>query len=326
MVNKPPPNDTQNKPAQKKPTDSNQPTNRKAADEKSKNNKQPTTKAQTSKTQKSIPSASHDQIHHEDSIDLTENDLNDDFTEVKKVKIIKQSTLLIGSSLLKNVKVSDLNKSTAVRTFPRATIDTIKSKLSEYTLDYYSISKTIILLVGGNDAENGTDLETFAAKYEQLLNSLLADDHHVSIDGLLPGVTVDLSAYNIKLRQLCDACDTKFVENYQNFLLASGELPESYYSRDKAHLNNYGTRKLLSNIDKVHRVTAQSQAAVPNRSGCMYRPAYRANTGKGRPGNNNSNNRPSKYCHICICMRYGHATHECWFNGRNEGWSMRQPR
>ena len=51
------------------------------------------------------------------------------------MKIIKQSTLLIGSSLLKNVKVGDLNKSTAVRTFPRATIDTIKSKLSEYNLD-----------------------------------------------------------------------------------------------------------------------------------------------------------------------------------------------
>ena len=69
---------------------------------------------------------------------------------------------------------------------------------------------------------------------------------------------VDLSVYNNKLQQLCDACDMEFVENYQNFLLASGELPESYYSRDKVHLNNYGTRRLLSNIEKVHRVTEQS--------------------------------------------------------------------
>ena len=164
----------------------------------------------------------------------------------------------------------------------------------------------------------------FAEKYELLLNSILSDDHHVIVAGLLSRETVDLSAYNNKLRQLCDACDTEFVENYQNFLLASEELPESYYSRDKVHLNNYGTRKLLSNIDKVHRVTTQSQANVPDWSGRMYRPAYRANTGKGRPGNNNSNNIPSQYCHIC--MRYGHATQECWFNGRNEGWSMRQPR
>ena len=146
--------------------------------------------------------------------------------------------------------------------------------------------------------------------------------HRVIVAGLLPRETVDLSAFNSRLRQLCDACDVEFVENYQNFLLASGEIPESYYSRDKVHLNNYGTRKLLSNIDKVHRIVAQSQASVPDRSGRMYRPAYRANTGKSRPGNNN--NRPSKFCHIC--MRNGHATQECWFNGRNEGWSMRQPR
>ena len=126
-------------------------------------------------------------------------------------------TFELGSSLLKNVIVGDLNKSTAVRTFPRATIDTIKSKLSEYNLDN---CKTIILLVGGNDAENGTDLETFAEKYELLLNSLLADDHRVIVVGLLPRETVDLSAFNNRLRQLCDACDVEFVETYQNFLLA----------------------------------------------------------------------------------------------------------
>ena len=78
--------------------------------------------------------------------------------------------------------------------------------------------KTIILLVGGNDAVNGTDLETFAAKYEQLLNSLLADDHRVIVTGLLPRETVDVRPYNNKLRQLRDACDTVFVENFQNFL------------------------------------------------------------------------------------------------------------
>ena len=48
---------------------------------------------------------------------------------------------------------------------------------------------------------------------------------------------------------------------------------------------------------------AQSQATVPDRSGRMYRPAYRTNTGKGRPGNNNSNNRPTKYCHIYLIQK-----------------------
>ena len=181
----------------------------------------------------------------------------------------------------KNVKVSDLNKSTAVKTFPRATIDTINSKLSEYNLEIVRI----ILLVG--DAENGTDLETFTGHYELLVNSLSADDHRVIVAGFLPRETVDLSAYNNKLRQLCDAFDKEFVEIDQNFLLALGELPESYYSRDKVHLNDYGRRKLLSNIDKLHRVMTQSPASVPHRQGRMYHPAYRANAGKGRPANKN---------------------------------------
>ena len=167
-------------------------------------------------------------------------------------------------------------------------------------------------------------------KYELLLNSLLANDHHVVVVGLLPRQTVDLSAYNIKLQQLCDACDTEFVENYDSFLLASGEIAESYYSRDRVHLNNYGTKKLLSIIDKVYRITGQGQSSVRNGSVRTHRSAYRPNGGRSyhpngdrsRPGYSNRNT--SKYCHICV--RNGHSTQECWFNGRNEGWSMSQSR
>ena len=218
---------------------------------------------------------------------------------------------MIGSSLLKNVKVYDLNKSTAVRTSQKATFDAIKSKPSKYNLDN---CKTIILLVGGNDAEMVPTLKHLqkSMSYSLILCwrmfamlLLQAYSHEKQL--------IDLSTNNNRLRQLCDGCGMEFVENYQNFLLASGEISESYYSRDKVHLNSYGTRKLLSTIDKVHRVAAQSQASVPDSSGRMYHPAFRANTGKSRPVNNN--NRPSKFCHIC--MRNGHATQECWFKGRN---------
>ena len=171
-------------------------------------------------------------------VDLTDEDSSNGFTEVKKTRSIKQTTLIVGSSLLKNVKVSDLNRSTAVRTFSGAKIDTIKTKLSEYNLDS---CKTVILQVGGNDADSGADLETFSDEYEQLIHSLKENDHRVIVSGLLPRETVDLSPYNEKLRQLCDTCETEFIDNYDSFLLASGELPESYYLKDKLHLNNYGT-------------------------------------------------------------------------------------
>ena len=42
-------------------------------------------------------------------------------------KVIRQSTLLVGSSILKNVKTNKLNRNTTVRSFPGATIETLDS-------------------------------------------------------------------------------------------------------------------------------------------------------------------------------------------------------
>ena len=65
------------------------------------------------------------QGQQEERIDLIDDDCNKDFNEIKKrAKVIKKSTL--SSSLLRNVKVNYLSRSTAVRTFPGARIDTIK--------------------------------------------------------------------------------------------------------------------------------------------------------------------------------------------------------
>ena len=59
-----------------------------------------------------------DSTNEEECIDLTKS-----FSQRNK---IKQQTLLIGSSILKNIKTSDLNDSTAVRTISGATIEKIK--------------------------------------------------------------------------------------------------------------------------------------------------------------------------------------------------------
>ena len=45
-----------------------------------------------------------------------------------------------------------------MRSFSGATIDSLKSKLSEYNLDQ---CKTVLLLVVGNDADNGMNRATF---------------------------------------------------------------------------------------------------------------------------------------------------------------------
>ena len=93
-------------------------------------------------------------------------------------KTIKQSTLLVGSSILKNVKTNELNRNTTVRSFPGATIETLDSKLSGFDLKQ---CETIVLHVGGNDADNGTDIETFAEQYGSLLTELMSNDRRIIV-------------------------------------------------------------------------------------------------------------------------------------------------
>ena len=193
--------------------------------------------------------------------------------------------------------------------------------MSEYDIDQ---CKTIILHLGGNDTDRGTDLETFAEKYEALIADLMTNERRIIVSGLSPRKTVDLSIYNDRLKSLCDAYEVEFVDNFRSFLLASGEIPDSYFLRDKVHLNNFGLRKLLSNIDRVHRITSQRQAFSPNKQTVtsQLRSGIRRETGT----RNYATGRQfiSKFCHICC--REGHETRDCWFNARNNGWSGRHSR
>ena len=215
-------------------------------------------------------------------------------------KSMKESTLLVGSSICKTIKNKDLKSNATVRSFPGATTETLKTKLQQYDLDN---CETIILHVGGNDADNGVDLDGFQDNYIDLLDYLASDDRQLIVSGLLPRGTVDLEPYNKKLKLLCDENDIKFIDHYHSFLLASGELPETYFRTDKIHLNHGGIRKLLQNIEKHCKVmgpTVSSRATSP-----IHRRRSMPVAGTGYHFS-------SRYCHICS-MR-NHNTQDCWFN------------
>ena len=92
---------------------------------------------------------------------------------------------------------------------------------------------------------------------------------------------------------------------------------------DKVHLNVAGTKKLLSNIDAVHRVT-KTATHTANR---MSARGFRQSRGHLRPrgyGTMPRTGSVNKYCYICA--RSGHDTQECWFNARStpdgHDWSL----
>ncbi len=65
---------------------------------------------------------------------------------------ISKPTLLVGSSILKGVSVSELKPTTAVRTFPGATIDSLSAELSAMNMEQCN---TVVLHVGGQRCRRG---------------------------------------------------------------------------------------------------------------------------------------------------------------------------
>ena len=234
-----------------------------------------------------------------------------DLTKIPN-KVINKSTLLVGSSILKGVQTSELKPNAAVRTFSGATIDVVKTKLGEYDIDN---CKTIILHVGGNDADNGTDPEEFCDSYISLLDSLVADDRRIIVSGLLPRRGVDLESFNNKLKAVCAENDIEYVDHYDSFILASGEMAEMYFFKDRIHLNRSGTRKFLSNIDNVFKILGVANSVSRYQQTFSSNKRFQGFRPIAVPRQRNNPRMSTKYCHICSLNN--HNTAECWFNGRN---------
>ena len=214
-------------------------------------NQKPTEKAKQADKPKDTISVSQSPTEHPmrpmeeiETVDLTKSP--------KSKRPIFQSTLLVGSSILKSVKVNELKKNTAVRSFPGATIEGLERKLNNYNIDK---CKTIVIHVGGNDADQGVDIETFTESFSSLLDNMASENRRLIVSGLLPRESVNLDPYNKSLKTLCATKDVEFIDHYNGFLLASGDMADSYFHKDKLHLNSFGTRKLLKNIDAMYKVT-----------------------------------------------------------------------
>ena len=284
---------------------------------------------------KTIPSSStgstnnklQNKRSHSNKTNIISNDENEPIDLTDK-KCINQTTLLVGDSILKDIKNNDLKPNTTVRSFPGATIETLTSKLNNYDIEK---CQTVIVHVGSNDADNGEDIDDFCDHYSSLLDSLVHDDRRIIVSGLLPRKGSNLEPYNEQLKSLCEDNCIEFVNHFDRFLLASGELPDSYFKRDKIHPNFNGTKKLLSNIDRIIKVIK------PGNYGQTSQPSNNSQTRGSRsdsyfdrpvgqaPQRSSRGPRPVKFCHICY-RQGGHTTQECWFNGRTTGVPARPSR
>ena len=163
--------------------------------------------------------------------------------------------------------------------------------------------------VGGNDADDGVDLNTFSKNNVTLLNSISEDNRHIIVTGLLPRTSVDFKPYNGKLKDICVENEIEFIYNYDCFLLAPGEKSSSFFHQDKLHINVHGTRRFLSGINKILPVTKYTSGS------------YKLKPQQGRHMNNISpplrkgRHMSQIFCHIC--SKSDHCTQDCLVNRRN---------
>ena len=165
--------------------------------------------------------------------------------------------------------------------------------------------------MGENDADQGVDLDSFEESYSSLLDGLASENRRLIVSGLLTRESVNLDPYNECLKALCEAKDIEFIDHYNGFLLASGDMAESYFYKDKVHANSFGKRNLLRNIDTVHRVTnpdTNSKPAAPAKRECTFsgQSGFPSNERFGFPSKGKGYHNRSKYCHICSMN--GHST------------------
>ena len=144
------------------------------------------------------------------------------------------------------------------------------------------------------------------------------------MSGLLPRESVDLEPYNEKLKSLRDENDLEYIDHFDGFLLATGEIPETYFHNDKPHLNMSGTRTFLLNIDAVCKVTNGANVANRSEQARLQVKVYQGSRRKTGPPQRRGPRSSPNHCHVCSMNN--HTTRECWFNGQNAGMHGRYSR
>lgn len=180
----------------------------------------------------------------------TEKIVNQKPSKIKRQKSLPDKNLMIGSSILKNIKEKGLTNCDVI-VKRGAHVNDITDIIMKSDIKNY---KTIILQVGGNDLAYHRNIHRFIEDYESLLYAVRAfggKDSNIIVSGLLPRADVSVLQANNELENLCQFLDIIFINQLGSFA-DNGDFPKfSMFSRDGIHLNRKGTSRYLHNINNV---------------------------------------------------------------------------
>ncbi|VDI63034.1 Hypothetical predicted protein [Mytilus galloprovincialis] len=143
------------------------------------------------------------------------------------------------------------------------TVPTLTEKIKKSNIQHY---KSIILVVGGNDASSRIHPEAFKEKYDDMIKTVKSINPgiNIAVSEICPRRNVDTEIYNAILHRVSTEHKLKIIKQTDAFVSRGGDLVSSYYHRDGIHLTNQGTILLLRNINKVVNIFNQTTISQSN--------------------------------------------------------------
>lgn len=221
---------------------------------------------------------------------------------------IEKKILLIGDSIVSSINQSGLKKSVYKHGIPGATVDSILKELQVYDLQNFS---HIIIYVGGNNASQGTDVEYFEEKYEQLLRYIKQKSQSkVILSNSCPRGDVDTSEINSAIKSLSEYHRVELVDMQHAFQNNYGDIIDRYYARDSIHLSESGVKRFLGTINSKLEIVKDFAFCTFTRFHGRRRNSTTSRM-KGRQSRHDSHQRGSNSQSCNKCGERNHQTKDC---------------
>ena len=226
--------------------------------------------------------------------------------------------LLIGDSLISSVNPKGLKRNVIKNGISGGNIDRLTSQVKVYDIRKFS---HLIIYIGGNDASNGVDIESFEHAYDQLIQYIKDSNEQckIIICNTCPRGDKSTSEVNDIIRTLAEHHGVCLIDQDRAFYNRHGKIIESYYDSDCIHLTPSGTKRLLGTINKEIGIVNDFEKCVfsrrrENRAPPQHtRPTRRSNLPARRRDNDKPrNNNVSQQERLCYkCGESNHDTSSC---------------
>ncbi|MCG8113420.1 MAG: SGNH/GDSL hydrolase family protein [Candidatus Thiodiazotropha taylori] len=216
------------------------------------------------------------------------------------------NVLLIGDSILHGINVKGLRSNVHKHSVSGAKINTILSDIKRFDLKIFS---SVIIYIGGNDVANGSDLELFEEKYDQLLQYVMKENANCKVIMCNIGPRSDIkdcenTQFNDIIHGLARQHGHTLADIYSAFHEKDGNVCERFYQQDSIHVNPSGIKRFMRVLHDINSIVLDfDQCNFPRRSGYgKTRASHRRNL--QNPRGRGVTNRNVK------CLKCGESNHE----------------